>query len=400
MFAKKTFKYRLKPSRKQKQLCAQFAGSCRWIFNHGLVEKKKAYEEEKKSLSYYDLNNELPLLKRVEETSWLKDVHSQVLQQALKDLDCAFQNFFRRVRNKEEPGYPRFKSKGEKDSFRYPQGVKVKGGYVFLPKIGMVRFKKSREIEGIIKQTTVILDAGRWYVCFSCEVEEENLLQELDIQSAVGIDMGIATFATLATGEKNSIEEITNPHFLKNHLSKLRYLSKTLSRKGAKSRNRYKAKLKLQRFQKRLRDCRKDFAHKLSTRIVKSHDIIGVESLSIASLMQSGLTALVRSIADAGWRQFLGYVTYKAQKWGKVLYAVNRWFASTKTCSCCGRKHELQLSDRTLRCSCGFEIGRDINAAINIKNEAIKKLTAAGMTVLKPVELPEYRSYEAGISRL
>jgi len=270
--------------------------------------------------------------------------------------------------------------------------VRIEGRYVFLPKIGWIRFKKSREIAGVIKQKTVILDAGRWYVCFSCEVEEENPSQELDVQSAVGIDMGIATFATLAIGEKNSIEEITNPHFLKNHLSKLRYLSKNLSRKESKSRNRYKAKLELQRFQKRLRDCRKDFAHKLSTRVVKSHDIIGVESLSISSLMQSGFSALVRSIADAGWRQFLSYVAYKAQKWGKVLHEVNRWFASTKTCSCCGRKHELQLNDRILRCSCGFEIGRDINAAINIKNEAIKKLMAAGTTVVKSVELLDYQS--------
>jgi len=258
MITKKTFKYRLKPSRKQKLLCAQFAGSCRWIFNHRLERKKKAYEEEKRSLSYYDLNNELPVLKRTEETIWLKGVHSQVLQQALKDLDSAFQNFFRRVRNKETPGFPRFKSKGEKDSFRYPQGVKIEGNHVFLPKIGTVRFKKSREVEGSLKQTTVILDAGRWYVCFSCEVEEDTRVQELDVQSAVGIDMGLETFATLAIGNKNGIEEIANPRFLKNHLAKLRYLSKTLSRKTPKSRNRYKAKLRLQRFQKRLRDCRKD----------------------------------------------------------------------------------------------------------------------------------------------
>jgi len=140
MITKKTFKYRLKPSKKQRTLCLQFAGSCRWVFNRGLEKKKTAYENEKKTLSYFDLNNELPSLKKAEETSWLKDVHSQVLQQALKDLDFAFQHFFRRVRSKEEkPGYPRFKRKGDKESFRYPQGVKIEGNHVYLPKIGAVR---------------------------------------------------------------------------------------------------------------------------------------------------------------------------------------------------------------------------------------------------------------------
>lgn len=392
MKIQKSFKFRLKPSRKQRQVCSQFAGACRWIFNRGLEKKNKAYEEENTSLSYFDLNNELPLLKRTEETEWLKNIHSQVLQQALKDLDYAFQHFFRRVRNKEEPGYPKFKRKGEKDSFRYPQGVTIAKNYVYLPKIGHVRFKKSREIEGMIKQTTVILEAGKWYVCFSCELEKEEPRQELTLNSVVGIDVGLTHFATLAIGETNNIEGIENPHFLKNHLVKLRYLSRNLSRKESKSRNRYKAKLKLQRFHKRLQDCRKDFAHKLSTRLVKNHDIIGVENLSVSSLMQTGLSSLVRSIADAGWRHFLGCLKYKSKELGKILIEVDRWFASTKICSCCGYKHDLTLGDRLIRCGCGTEIDRDVNAAINIKNEAIKKLRAAGTTVLKPVELLGYQS--------
>ena len=147
------------------------------------------------------------------------------------------------------------------------------------------------------------------------------------------------------------------------------------------------AKRELQDVHVRLKNCRKDFAHKLSTQIVKNHDIIGIESLSIVLLMQSGQTALVRSIADAGWGQFLGYLTYKAKEKGKALVAVDRWFASTQICSSCNLRHQLQLSDRVFRCECGLEIGRDVNAAINIKEEAIAKCMAAGMSVLKLVEL-------------
>ena len=389
MIFQKSFKFRLKPSRRQKQLCAQFAGACRWIFNRGLERKQKAYEEENRTLSCYDLNNELPSLKNAEETKWLQDVHSQVLQQSLRDLDLAFQHFFRRVQKKEEPGYPKFKRKGEKDSFRYPQGVKIEGKCVYLPKIGNMRFKKSREIEGKIKQTTIILEAGRWYICFSCEIEKEELTQELDLRTAVGIDVGINSYATLAIGELNDIGRIENPRFLKKSLSKLRYLSKSLSKKECRSRNRYKAKIKLQRFYKNLQDRRKDFAHKLSTQLVKNHDIIGVENLSVSSLMQSDRTSLVRSIADAGWRQFLGFLSYKAKESGKVVIEIDRWFASSQICSCCGYKHELKLSDRLLQCNCSNVIDRDENAAINIKNEAIKKFKAVGTTVRKPVELPQ-----------
>lgn len=387
MIFKKTFKFCLQPTRRQDQDFANSAGSCRWLFNHGLERKTTAYEEGK-TLSYYDLNNELPRLKQAEETKWLKEIHSQVLQQVLKDLDSAYQHFFRRVRLKEKPGFPKFKRKGERESFRYPQGVKVNGKHVYLPKIGNVAFKKTREIEGVIKQTTIIREGRKWYVCFSCEIEKNMPLRQLNDELAVGIDVGLTQYATLAVGAANNIEEISNPRFLKKSLSKLRYLSKNLSKKTMRSRNRYKAKLKLQDFQVWLKNCRKDFAHKLSTRVVKSHDIIGVESISVADLLQTSRTCLARSIADAGWRQFLECLKYKAKEYGKALVEVDRWFASTKTCSQCGRRHDLQLSDRSLRCDCGLELGRDVNAAINIKNEAKEKFKAAGMSVLKLVELP------------
>lgn len=388
MIVKKTFRFCLKPNLAQRRSFENFSGSSRWLYNHGLERKKKAYEEDKKSLSYYDLNNELPLLKRLEKTSWLKEIHSQVLQQSLKDLDSAFQHFFRRVKQKETPGYPRFKSKGDRDSFRYPQGVKVHGNRVYLPKIGSVCFRKSREIEGELKQTTIVKEAGKWYVCFSCEIEKKEAFPKLDEKNAIGIDVGLTQYATYAAGYNNEIFEVSNPRFLAQGIQRLRFLSRNLSRKTYKSQNWYKARQHLRDFQVRLKNSRKDFAHKLSTQIVKSHDIIGVESLSVSTMLQSGRTSLSRSIADASWRQFLGFLKYKALEWEKRLVEVDRWFASTGTCSSCGKKHQLQLSDRRLKCDCGLEIGRDVNAAINIKNEALRNIRAAGTSVLKLVELP------------
>lgn len=379
MIIKKTFRFRLKPNRKQKGCFASFAGACRWVYNFGLGTKKEAYEKEGKSVSYFDLNNLLPGLKGDEKTSWLKEIHSQLLQQSLKDLDSAFQHFFRRVKQVEKPGFPRFKRKGTGDSFRYPQGVKIDENRAYFPKIGWVRFRKSRETEGIVKQTTVIREAGKWYVCFSCELEQENRKLSLREDSVVGIDMGLATFATIAT--QDEIFEIANPRFLKKNLHKLRFLHKNLSRKVFKSRNWFKTKHQLQVFQATLKNCRKDFAHKLSTHLVKSHDIVGIESLSIQSLLRSSSSSLARSLSDAGWRQFLSFLKYKLQYSYKALVEADRFFASTKICSKCSCKREMELSDRFFRCPCGNEMGRDENAAINIRNMAMTKYKAAGATV-------------------
>ena len=172
MIIRKTFKYCLRPNRETSEFFARFAGSCRWVYNRGLEQRKRAWEEEKRSITLYRQNNELTNLKKQEETSWLKEVHSQILQQSLSDLDKAYAAFFSRVKSgTQAPGYPRFRCKGDGDSFRYPQGVKVSEDRVFLPKIGWVRFRKSREVEGCIKQTTVIREGDRWYVCFSCEID-------------------------------------------------------------------------------------------------------------------------------------------------------------------------------------------------------------------------------------
>ena len=377
MLLKKGFKYRLDPTDGQIQLFAQFAGACRFLYNRGLEQRKTAYEKEGKSIKYFEQNNELTFLKKQEGTLWLKDIHSQVLQQALKNLDTAFQNFFQNLKSGRKAGFPRFRCKGIRDSFRYPQGVKVENDNVYLPKVGWVRFRKSREIEGEIKQTTILREGEYWYVSFSTEREIADpppaVLQE---EKAVGIDMGIKTFATMATGTTNQPTYIPNPRFLTQYLPMLRVLARRLSKKVEFSKNWLKAKRQLGKLHARIKHCREDFAHKLSTTVVKSHDIICVEGLNIANLLKKGTRNLSRSIADASWRLFLRCLEYKAKERGKHFVETGKYFPSTQTCSQCGARKNMKLSDREYRCDdCSMVIDRDLNSAILEK--------AAGMSVLK-----------------
>lgn len=390
MFLKKTYKYRLKLTRRTEALCYQFAGARRWVYNHGLAARKEAFEATGTSPSLFDQNNELVALKAKEETGWLKNMHSQVLQQALHDLDGAFQHFFRRVQKKEEkPGYPKFQCKGESDSFRYPQGVKINQDRVWLPKIGWVRFKKSREITGTIKQTTVLLEAGKWYVCFSCEIAQE--VKSVVVGDLVGVDMGLESYAAFSTLTRDWKEE--NPRFLKSQLAHLRFLSRQLSQKVKRSKNYQKAKARLRVFHASIRHKREDFLHKLTTRLVKNHDGFAVETLNVKGLLQSGWKGMARSISDAGWRSFLGMLKYKCVAAGKSFTEVDRFFPSSQLCASCNGRYKLPLSQREYVCACGYRQDRDINAAKNIR--------AAGMSVLKACGAACISgSCEAGILRL
>jgi len=354
---------------------SQFAGACRWVYNRGLAARKASWEEGKVSVSLFDQNKELSSLKKAEETAWLADMHSQVLQQALGDLNHAYQAFFQRCKSKDKPGFPRFRCRGQHDSFRYPQGFKVEGDRVFLPKIGWVRFRKSREICGTIKQATVVREAGRWYICFSCELIITDP-DPVEAPSVIGIDLGLENFAIIASEE--GIEEVENPRFLRKELSHLRFLSKQLSKKQKGSASRRKAKNRLQRFYLRIRRKRQDCLHKLSTRIVKSHDRIVVESLKVRQLLSEAPRALARSISDAGWREFLQYLKYKCEHSGKGFLEAGEWFPSTKQCFRCGKLNEIALSNRDYTCNCGFSIHRDHNSAMNLRAVGTTGLKACG----------------------
>jgi putative transposase len=377
MILKKGFRFRLDPTIGQRQLFVQSAGASRFLYNRGLEQRKKAYEQSGKSISYYDQNNELVLLKKEKVTSWLMEIHSQVLQQALKNLDTGFRNFFDNLKKGKKPGFPRFKCKGLRDSFRYPQGVHIENDKVYLPKIGYVRFRKSREVEGTLKQTTIIREGSHWYVSFTCEIEvPDPLPAPISEEKAIGIDVGLKSFAVTASGPHNISKYTDNPRFFTKELPRLRVLSKRLSKKVKGSKNWLKAKLQLSKLHARIRHCREDFAHQLSTEIVKSHDIISVEGLDIANLLEKGTRSLSRAIADASWRFFLKCLAYKAKEKGKHFVETGKYFPSTQICSSCLHQQKMELGDREYHCgNCSKRINRDLNSAIVVK--------AAGMSVLK-----------------
>ncbi len=188
MILKRAFKFKLKPTTWQTEMFLQFAGARRYVFNRGLDQRQKTYEATGKSPTYFEQNKELTGLKEIEETSWMSEIHSQVLQQGLKDLDRAFRNFFRRVTKGEKPGYPKFKKKGMNESFRFPQGVKVENAKAYLPKIGWVKFRKSREIRGEINETTIVQEGSDWYISFSCQWEKSPPKKApIDEERAIGI---------------------------------------------------------------------------------------------------------------------------------------------------------------------------------------------------------------------
>ncbi|HEY9854457.1 MAG TPA: transposase [Stenomitos sp.] len=376
----KTFRYRLEPTGEQRQLFARFAGSCRFVFNHALAARITAYEQEGKTLSFAEQCKTLTGMKKAEGTVWLSEVHSQVLQQALKDLDAAYEHFFRRVKKGETPGFPRFKKKGVKDSFRYPQGIKVQGGKVYLPKIGWVRYRDSRPVEGKILQATIKRDGDHWFVCLACEIElREPVKPPINEERALGIDVGLKTFASLSDGA-----EIPNPHFLRGALQRLRRAQRSLSRRVKGSANWFKQKAKVAKLHRKVRDSRLDFLHQLSTRLVKSHDVIAVEGLNIRGMVKN--RHLARAISDVGWGMFLAMLRYKAEWLGKHFVQIGRFEATSKKCSACGEKKPMPLSVRTYSCgNCGLVMDRDFNASLNIRAAGLSALHACGGVACAPL---------------
>ena len=386
----KGFKYRLRPNRKQREFFAQFSGCARYVYNRGLERRQEVYEKEKKTLRYFDQNKELTAWRY--EIDWLKSCHSQVLQQSLKDLNSAFDHFFRRLKKGGEPGFPRFKRKGDGDSFRFPQGFKLDESRVYLPKIGWVRFRKSREIEGEIKQVTITREGDCWSVSFSVEIERAIPEVIPTLERSVGIDLGCSVFAKLAIGESNLSGEIGHPKYLKSLLAKIKRYNHILSKKVYKSSNYFKFRKKLAKLHRHIRDARADFLHKVSTKLTQNHDQFFVENLHVKEMLEAGHTALRRAIADSGWRKFLDFLKYKAVELGKHFKELSPYFPSTQLCSCCGRRKKLSLNERVYTCDhCGLSLDRDLNAAINLKAAGASVVNACGAT---------WCSAEAGISRL
>ncbi len=356
-----TFQYRLNPTTAQEAQMRRFAGARRWVWNWALTRKIAHYKATHKTLRYAALCKELTLLKRQPETTWLRYINAQLLQQALRDLERTFQSFFDK-----RSTYPKLKSKKrDKLRFRLPQYVTVGTITIQAPTIGSIPAIIHRPIVGISKSATFKQESdGHWYVSV---VVEQTLPERTDrsIQSAIGVDLGLKTYAVLSDGTS-----INNPRYYRNQLRKLARLQRSLDRKCHGSANRLKAR---QRFATRYRKTtnqRKDFLHKVTTQLIRKYDLIAIEDLSVRGLVK---TKLSMSVMDAGWGKFRELLTYKADRMDKHLIVIGRFFPSSKTCGCCGTINDaLTLADRTWTCLCGAHHDRDVNAAQNILVQGLR----------------------------
>jgi putative transposase len=352
----KTFKYKLYPNKVQSQAMHQTTFLCSLVYNRCLAERKDAWELEKRSVTYNQQQNQLPTLKKEDER--FKTVHSQVLQNAVRRVDGSFQNFFRRVKKGETPGYPRFKSARRYDSFTYPQGgfkLIEDGRKLRLSKIGDVKIKLHRPIEGEIKTLTIRRQVDGWFACFSCEVEPKRLSPN---NKAVGVDLGIANFAITSDGEF-----FPPIKYLRKGERKIKRHQRIVSRRASCSRRRKKAVRNLARSHQRVRYKRADTHHKVARRLVNLYSLIVTEALVVSNMLKNH--HLAKSISDAGWSSFSTVLFYKAEEAGREVAYVDPKFTS-QMCSSCGAITKKSLSQRWHSCACGCELHRDVNAAKNI----------------------------------
>src|SRR6266496_1657765 len=371
-----TYRYRLDPTAEQERLLNQFAGARRFVWNWALNRKREHFQQTATTLSYNDLAAELTRLKQQPEMAWLREMDSQSLQQALRDLDSAYQRFFRRARNGDrKKGFPKFKSKKtDTPRFRIPQRVVLHDAFVSVPKIGLIKAIVHRPLEGVTKSATFKRDAcGHWYISL---VTEQQIAPTVDrpVQTHIGIDVGLKSLAVLSTGET-----IANPRWYRTQRGKLRRAQKALSRKQKGSRNRGKARIVVARLHQKIGNQRNDFLHKLSTDLVRHFDLVSIEDLNVRGLAK---TKLATSVLDASWGMFRSMLTYKADRNASHLIAIGRFFPSSKTCGACGLVNaNLTLADRDWICACGVQHDRDLNAARNIDREGsrlFEQIVAAG----------------------
>jgi putative transposase len=353
----KTLVYKLRPTPSQAVLLTETVETCRHLYNHALAERKTAKHSRGESIGFARQCANLPALKR--ESPYLGRVHSQVLQDVLHRVDRAFQAFFRRVKAGEKPGYPRFKGKGWYDSFTYPQwgnGVKLEQGRLMLSKIGAIRLHKDRPLEGMPKTCIIVRKADGWYASIACEVAASPLPPT---GKAVGVDVGLESFATLSDGT-----QIANPRYYRAAERKLKQAQRRLSRRVKGSDRRRKARDLLAKAHLKVKQARQDFAHKTARALVNDYDHIAVEKLNIRGMVRNH--ALAKSISDAGWGLFVLILIAKAASAGRVVVEVNP-VGTSQVCAQCGESVSKRLAIRWHSCPyCGCELHRDHNAALNI----------------------------------
>ncbi len=364
------YRFELMPNGQQQRAMRSFAGSCRYVYNQALHLQQERYKAGEKKLGYAELCKVLTAWKKQPETHWLNNTPSQALQQALKDLERAYKNFFEK-----RADFPRFKKKGRSDSFRYPQGIQLEQGNsrVFLPKLGWVRYRNSRNVLGKVKNVTVSQSARKWFVSIQTEREVDQPLPKAS--TAIGIDMGIARFATLSDGSY-----IAPLNRFKQHQVRLARYQRAMSRKVKFSSNWKKARAKIQKLHTGIANARKDFLHKASSQISQNHAMIVIEDLQVRNMSRSASgtreqpgsnvrakSGLNKSILDQGWGEFRRQLEYKTVWNGGWLIAVPPHHTS-QTCPCCGHvsKDNRQTQARFHCVQCSFEDHADKVGAINI----------------------------------
>jgi putative transposase len=373
----KAFRFRLYPNDNQKIQLAKTFGSCRFVYNNYLAKRIELYKSEQKSMNFYACCADLTILKK--EKEWLKEIDKFALQNSLKDLDSAYQNFFRRIKQGEVLGFPKFKSKHDyecsyKTSFTKTTAggnIRVYGNQIQLPKLGSVKFAKSREIQGRILNCTITKTcSGKYYISVCCtDVEIQRYENNKNI---VGLDLGIKEFAITSYGEI-----IDNPKYLYKLENKLKKEQRKLSKKKKGSNNRNKQRIKLNVVYEKITNQRTDFLQKLSTRLIKENQIICLEDLAVKNMVQNH--KLAKAISDVSWSEFVRMLQYKSLWHDRIIQKVDRYFPSSQLCNICGFKNE-EVKDLSIRewiCpECGTKHNRDVNAAINIKNEGLRLLSA------------------------
>lgn len=365
----RSYKIRCYPNPAQIRMLNHWFGTSRWLWNWALSSRTKAYERRKESISSIDISRRLTKLKQLPSFAWLKDCPATALTQTLRDQDSAFAHFFRRVKAGEKPGYPRYRKRQTAASLRFQDAsiAKWAKGIVSLPKLGPIKLSETLPTVARPDMITFKRESdGCCYITFSAMIEVDLLPVT---RKVIGVDLGLTHLATLSNGEK-----IENP---KKYHARLRYLrqqSRCLSRRVKGSRRWHKQKLKVARAHSAVANQRNYALHAITTRLVREYDVICIEDLQVKNMIQH--PRLARSIADAGWGELRRKLEYKAKWYGRTVIAVDRWFPSSKTCSCCGHRLEkLALSVRGWTCpSCGAIHDRDVNAA--------QMIVAAGMQQL------------------
>jgi putative transposase len=366
-------KYRLYPTNSQKELIAKHIGGSRFVYNLALETKNAAYLGYKYNFSPFDLIKQLPELKK--ECEWLKEINSQSLQQSIQNMDIAFKKFFKGA------GFPKFKKKSNSGSFSVPQSVFLDNDRLIIPKFkGGIKIVLHREIKGTIKSATLsVTPTGKYFVSILVDTNTETPTKiSIKESTTIGIDLGIKDFAITSDGEV-----FENPKHLRKAQAKLKYVQRKYSKNKGKRTRKCLALL-----HEKVVNKRKDFLHKVSTKLIRENQTIALETLAVKNMVKNH--CLAQAITDVSWSTFVTMLEYKAEWHGKNILRIGKFSPSSKTCSCCGYiNKELILKIREWTCpKCNSVLDRDINAAINIKSFALKNNLSGEHTLKNRNELP------------